>query len=376
MYVHVPFCVAKCRYCDFYSVPLADPDSRPAAYVRAVLTEWNLRRDEVDAPLRSVFLGGGTPTALGPDLLERLLAPLVERCDAETEFSVEANPATVTPELACVLAGSGVNRVNLGVQSFSDPVLRRLGRLHDARQARYAWEVLRRAGIANLGLDLIYGIPGQSPADLAHSLDQAVALGAGHVSCYCLGIEPGTPMAEDERKGLLTPLDDAEQAEQYQLCCQMLTSCGYDHYEISNFAAPGLRCRQNLTYWLNEAYLGLGPGAASYIRGFRRTNEPDLEKYLQALSQEQLPPFQQERLSGLPALAEALMLALRLTEGVDRARLASRYGQDPVEAFPATIRRHSDGGALVVTPERLRLAEAFRFVSDAVFADFLAEADR
>lgn len=376
VYVHVPFCVAKCDYCDFYSVPLSGTDSRPGAYVRAVLAELELRRDEIALPLQSVFLGGGTPTALEPELLGRLLGNLAELCDDRTEFSIEANPVTVTPELAGLLAGGGVNRVNLGVQSFADPILQRLGRLHDADQARAAWDLLTCAGTANLGLDLIYGIPGQSRADLADSLDQAIAMGTEHVSCYCLGIEPGTPMAADVRTGLLEPMHDAEQAEQYAQCWGKLTSAGYEHYEISNFARPGLRCRHNLTYWLNDSYLGLGPGAASYIKGVRRTNLPDLGLYLQAVARKEFPPCDQECLSGLPALAESLMLGLRLSEGVDRAQLTRRYGQDPVEAFPETVGRYQNCGAIVVTAERLRLAAGFRFVCDAIFADFLAEADR
>jgi oxygen-independent coproporphyrinogen-3 oxidase len=372
LYVHVPFCRGKCRYCGFYSVRLKASLAR--RYVRAAERELSSYAGRLSRPLASVFLGGGTPTCLGAELLGGLLEVLAPWLDERTEFSVEANPGTVDPTMARLLAAGGVNRVNLGAQSFEDKELRFLGRGHVAAEARRAVQSLRAAGVRNLGLDLIYGIPGQTLGTWRSSLAEALALRPEHLSCYALSIEKDTPLEADLRAGRIEEADEALQAACYRHAIAAAREAGLQHYEISNFAREGRRCRHHLTYWRNQPYLGIGPAAASYLDGRRRTNAADLDAYLQALEAGGLPPASQERLTGRAGMAETVMLALRLTEGLERQAFRARYGCDVVDAFPFSISRYEALGALQVTDADVRIAGDWLFVSDTILADILSEA--
>jgi oxygen-independent coproporphyrinogen III oxidase len=344
------------------------------AWLEAVSAEWAARRHEVSPPLRSVFVGGGTPTVLGADRLGRLLGLLANWIGGRAEVTVEANPAMLTPDLCRALAEGGVNRVSLGAQSFREAELALLGRLHGPTDIDRACDAFRRAGVNRLSLDLIYGLPGQSLADWRDTVRRAVTLGVGHLSCYALGIEPGTPLAADVRAGRQLPADEDLQREMFYCLDDDLADAGLRRYELSNFAQAGQACEHNLTYWHNGAYLGLGPAAASCIDGVRRTNRPDLDRYCQTLRGGQLPPAEQERLEGDRALAETLMLGLRLIGGLDIGDLTARFGISPVEVFPKTARRYRQMGLLHVENDRIRLDRQAWFVSDAILADFLTEA--
>lgn len=371
LYVHVPLCLAKCRYCDFYSLPM---DSKTAGrFVRMVVGELDLHRDCLSHPLETLFIGGGTPTALGADLLAELLAAMGPLINNATEFSVEANPGTFDDSVAEALAAGGVNRVNFGVQSFRDSELRALGRIHNARQACEAVRLARSRGFARVGLDLMYGIPGQSLEDWRDNLRQAMELEIDHLSCYALSFEPRTPLGQDLARGAVAEMPDQEQKACYHSTIDLAGKAGFEHYEISNFARPGARCRHNLTYWRNETYLGLGPAAASYIAASRRTNRPDLPAYLHALESNSPPPADCETLPLRGRMAETAMLGLRLIEGLDRRAFAQRFGQDPTEAFPQSIRRYVQQGALLVTPSHIRLASWALFASDTILADIISE---
>ena len=372
LYVHVPFCVRKCRYCDFYSRPYADAAARQ--YLGAVLPELHRQRRHLTHPLASAYIGGGTPTSLDPELLHELLSAVRPLVGEATEFSVEANPCTLTPPIADALAACGVNRVTLGAQSFEAAELETLGRSHTADETATATRRLRRAGIGSLGLDLIYGIPGQTVESWGRSLAAALALRPAHLSCYALSFEPGTPLEADLRAGRVREMDEAEQRACYAAAIKAAGSAGLEHYELSNFARPGRRCVQNLAYWHNQAYVGVGPGAASFLNGRRWTNRPDLAAYVAALGNGRLPPAESERLTGRSAMAEALMLALRLIEGADRRAFAARYGGDPVQAFPLCLARYADLGAVIITSSHVRLAPEALFVADTILADLLAEA--
>jgi oxygen-independent coproporphyrinogen-3 oxidase len=371
LYVHVPFCVSKCAYCDFYSVPF----DRQAAkgYLEALGAELSMQGRRLSRPLESIFVGGGTPVSLPVELLDHLLDLLEPLAGAGTEFTVEANPGTVTPEKASLLAARKVNRVSLGVQSLEPAELAVLGRIHSAEQASEAIDLLRKQRIDNLSIDLIYGVPGQTASSWHRTLDRAAALHVGHVSMYGLTFEEGTPLHRDLLAGRVGAMPEEEQRACYYDGAAFLASEGLGQYEISSFARPARRCRHNLTYWLNEPYLGLGPAAASYVDGQRRTTIPDLEQYVRPLLAGSPPPCQAERLSGQDAMAEAMMLGLRLIEGVDRRAFARRYGCDPAEAFPSTIDRYTRVGALLVDNSHIRLAHESLYVSDSVIADVLSE---
>jgi oxygen-independent coproporphyrinogen III oxidase len=372
LYVHVPFCLRKCRYCDFYSRsydPLA-----AEAYVEAARLELRLGEPHLRTPLASVYIGGGTPTALALPLLERLLSAVRPLTDRQTEFTVEANPGTLSAPVAASLAELGVNRVSLGVQSFQAAELRMLGRIHTAQEAADALRVLRSAGIENLGLDLIYGIPGQTLTSWRESLGAAAGLQPEHLSVYGLSFEERTPLHEELQRGQVRAMDEETQRECYFEAIEWFQRSGLEHYEISNFARPGRRSRHNLTYWRNQTYLGIGPAAASYVQGTRRTNAPDLEAYVLALRAGQAAPCIEEQLPLPMVMAETLMLGLRLREGVDRREFAARFGQDPLAAFPASLGRYLDLGAIQTTELHIRIARESLFVSDTVLADIVAEA--
>lgn len=375
LYVHVPFCAAKCRYCDFYS--LAHDEALAGRYLQAALAELRLAGHCLHAPLRSIFVGGGTPSVLGPARLGELLAALQALADDHTEFSVEVNPGTLDAALAGVLADSGVTRINLGVQSLDDRELAVLGRIHTADQASQSVALLRETfgnKPLRLGLDLIYALPGQTLETWRASLEAALALEPQHLSCYALSYEAGTPLADDLHAGRLTEMDEDTQERCYRLAIEQATRSGLKHYEISNFAQPGFQCRHNLTYWHNLPYLGVGPSAASYVGGVRRTNTRDLGAWLAAIEAGHMPPCECESLTGRRLMAETLMLGLRLIEGVDRQAFADRFGADPLEAFPRTADKYLRLGALIVNPSNIRFSSQSLFVSDLILADLLAEA--
>jgi len=371
LYLHVPFCRSKCRYCDFYSVGF---DAAAAeSFVRAAVAELSaaVAAGKLTTPLDSVYVGGGTPTVLGAEVLGRLFRAVAPLTGRDTEFTVEANPDSVNRAVVEVMAASAVNRVSLGVQSFQDGELRLLGRAHTARQAGRAVEALNSAGITNVSLDLIYGIPGQGLTSWTNSLGRAVGLPIEHLSCYGLSFEPGTPLGRDLAAGRVIEPPEQLQRDCYYAAIEAAESAGLVHYEISNFARPASRCRHNLAYWHNRPYLGIGPAAASYLAGVRRKNLPDLQAYTTAALNGRAPPSTAERLTGKAAMAEALMLALRLTDGVDRRAFAARYGCDPLEAFADSLSRYQRIGAVVATPARLRIDRDALFVSDSILAEIV-----
>ena len=298
---------------------------------------------------------------------------LGEYGDEHTEFSIEANPCTITGELADSLHNAGVNRVNIGAQSFVEAELEAMGRIHNSEQIQAAWETLRNAGRQRLGLDLIYAAPRQDLDSWRFSLEKALNLKPDHLSCYALTIENDTPIGRRRDSGEFVEMDDSDQVLCHHAAVQAASAAGLEQYEISNFAAPGKQCRHNLTYWRNEPYLGLGPAAASYIGGIRRTNDPDIEAYVKALQAGTPPPRQWEKLTGRAEMGETIMLALRMTQGVDRAAFVARFGMDITEAFGRTIQRYCSQGALILDPQRLRIAPEAMMVSNTIMADMLAE---
>ncbi|HOF17560.1 MAG TPA: radical SAM family heme chaperone HemW [Phycisphaerae bacterium] len=372
LYVHVPVCLSKCRYCDFYSRVVSADGAR--RFVQAVRIELDTCNSLLAKPLATIYVGGGTPTALDGPLLAELLGALKPLAGGQTEFTVEANPGTLDDRKADVLAGAGVNRASLGVQSFHPDELRRLGRIHTPDQARQAVAALRRAGVGNLSLDLMYALPGQTLETWTDSLRQALDLQPQHLSCYALSFEPGTPLHEDLAAGKVREMDEDLQRDCYDAARHLTAEAGLAQYEISNFARAGLECRHNLTYWRNEPYLGVGPAAASYLDGSRRTHAADLSAYVEAILAGRECPGESERLVGRAEMAETLMLGLRLTAGIDRAAFAARFGSDPAEAFPRSFARYRSLGAVQITPGRIAIAPDFLFVANEVLADLLAEA--
>lgn len=394
LYAHVPYCHTICGYCDFYSEVL---DKRAAgATAAALLAELEGWRREHRFSLETIFVGGGTPTTLPPAELRRLLAEL-HRCadpNADLEFTVEANPATVGPTVAEALAESGVTRVSIGAQSFDPRELRVLERIHRVEQVGETVAAIRRSGIRQVNLDLIFAVPGQTLEAWLRNLDAAIALSPDHLSCYGLTYELGTPLYGQLERGEVRRADNDLEAEMYEATVDRLAAAGYGQYEISNFARPGCRCRHNLVYWRNEPCLGIGPSAAGLVataeggcgpgdRGpggcgpggcgstLRYRNVPDTAAWARAVHAGERPWVESETLDPLARARETMMLWLRLTEGVDRGAFARRFGADPVELFADAIRTHAADGLLEIRDQRIRLTRRGLLLADTVIADFL-----
>ncbi len=364
LYVHLPFCAHRCGYCDF--VTAVGRRDEQASYVDALVAELALERDALAETIETVFLGGGTPTFTELGALERLLAAL----PAAREFTIEANPETVTPELAAVIRDSAVNRVSLGAQSFQPHLLEVLERAAQPEDVRRAVYLLRDANIDNISLDLIYGIPGQSPIELQRDLAEALALEPEHLSAYELEAKPGTRFthahgAELERQ--------AEAMESYfERVVETLTAAGYRWYETANFCrrpddvdARDLRAHHNLGYWLGHDYLGIGVGAVSTIENRRWRNRPSLGGYTKALDVGRRPPREVEELPADVRDLERVMLGLRLDEPLLVAEVGGRVDFDELERLEALgLAERHDG--------TLGLTRRGRFLGDGVTAALLA----
>jgi len=370
LYVHVPYCRRRCAYCDFHS-EILDTATVPAL-VDGLLADLEMYRRERPLEFDTLYVGGGTPTVLPPAELRRLLKHISDcRATEEAEFTVEANPATVTREVADVLVQAGVNRISVGAQSFQVTELRTLERTHEPSDVARTVRLCRECGLAQISLDLIFGIPGQTLKTWRRSLEAAAVLNVEHISCYALTYEPGTPFHQRRQAGLLTPVDPDLEADMYELALDLLPAAGYLQYEISNFARPGAECRHNLCYWHNLPYLGIGPSAAGFIDEVRYKNVTGVAAYLEAIRAARHPWAEQERLPRERRARETAMLLLRLTAGIQRGDFARRFGVDPLAMFSEAVGRHQADGLLEVSADHLRLTRAGRLLADHVIADFL-----
>ena len=360
LYVHLPFCSSRCGYCDFVTV--VGRRGEHASYVEALLAELALRRSALAADVETVFVGGGTPTFTDAASLERLLRAL----PTAAEVTVEANPETVTPDVARLLRASGVNRVSLGVQSFRPHLLRTLDRVADADDVRRAFYVLRDAAFDNISLDLVYGIPGQAAADLDADLAEAVALGPEHVSAYELEAKPGTRFTHTFGDELARQAEAME--DYFERVVSRLTAAGYRWYETANFCrregGRDLRSRHNLSYWLGRDYLGIGVGAVSTVGERRWRNTPRLASYVAALSRGEPPAAELELVPDPVRRAERVMLGLRLDGPLELDGLADVVDSAALDRLERLelVRR----GDRTVT-----LTERGRFLGGGVTAELL-----
>lgn len=365
LYVHVPFCLTRCGYCDFNTYEGLDHLS--GRYVAALAAEAGLvGGDWREESFVSVFFGGGTPTTLPATELVKLLYELQDRFAISTEAEVtsEANPDTVDePYLAAIRKG-GITRLSLGVQSFDPAVLAALERLHSSESARTAFGAARRAGFDEVNLDLIYGAHGEELESWRRTLVEAIGLGPDHVSCYALTIEPATPLGRKVASGALPAPDPDLQAEMYEVACELLAEAGYEHYEVSNWAKSGCRCVHNMGYWRGRAYLGLGAGAHSYREGRRWWNVRPPAQYLGLVEAGRRPVGGEERLSEDERRLEGLMLGLRTADGVSSERLDGVRANELIGHGLAARRGErialTDRGLLVANELVLRLVPTAR----------------
>ena len=367
-YVHVPFCAHRCGYCDF--TVIAGRDDLAGDYLRALQLELSGLGEprEVD----TLFIGGGTPTHLHPADLNRLLA-IVRRwlpLSPGGEFSIEANPAGFAVEQADVLQRHGVNRVSLGVQSFSTSLLGVLERDHDAAIIESAMRSLR-GRIDNFGFDLIYGVPGQSLSDWRKTLQQAVELQPAHVSTYGLTYEKGTSFWVRRERERLTPVEESVEAEMYSVGMTWLPEQGYAQYELSNFARPGFVSRHNAVYWQGLPYFGFGPGAAAYVGGTRRTNHRSVTTWLKRVLAGESGVGASETLTAEERAREALWLGLRQVCGIERELFASRFEVALDALVGGSLPKLIDAGWIADDGETIRLTRSGRLVADTVARELL-----
>ncbi len=364
-YIHVPFCAHHCGYCDFAIA--TGQDHLIELYLDALATELSTLGEP--QPVRTLFLGGGTPAHLTAAQLERLLSSVLRwlRLDVEgeSEFSIECNPDSLTGDKIAVLADHGVNRISLGAQSFHPELLAVLERAHNPEEITRAVERVRRR-IDNVSLDLIFGVPGQTESLWRADLARALALEPDHLSTYGLTYEKGTPLWKRRQRGQLRPLDESAELTLYALAIDTLEEAGFEHYEISNFARPGRRCLHNQTYWANEAYFGFGMGAARYVLGRRELNTRDLQRYIrQALSGESVT-WQSEELPPLERARETMAVQLRRAEGIDRAAFLTQTGFNLDAVAGAALAVHVDQGFLTDDGRSVLLTRRGKYVADAV----------
>ncbi|NOZ56824.1 MAG: radical SAM family heme chaperone HemW [Calditrichaeota bacterium] len=329
VYVHVPFCVRKCTYCAFYSVPLGERKP-PRSFLDALLKEVKLRQSELRGKtVTSVYFGGGTPSLLPPTWVGSLLNELagVASFSPSVEITLECNPGTTEHQSLRAYRDAGVNRLSVGIQSFHDVLLRFLGRIHSADEGRRTLAQARAAGFDNISADLIFGIPSQRIDDVLSDVQELVSFGVVHVSAYELTVEKGTPLADRARSGRVSMPDEATVAEMFLAIHARLEAAGFEHYEVSNYAHPGRRSRHNLTYWHRLPYVGLGPSAHSFNGRERSWNSASWEHYVEQLSKNERPLQGREVLSKSEALEEEIALSLRLAEGLDLDRFAAQYGE-------------------------------------------------
>lgn len=355
VYVHIPFCHSKCAYCDFYSI--AD-HRRINEYTTAVAVEWEARRHELGGqPVNTIYFGGGTPSLLPEDVFAAL-AGIFPKDNAE-EFTIEVNPEDVSAQAAEAWVNAGVNRVSMGVQSLVDSELAVVGRRHSADAALQALDTLRKAGITNISCDLIYGLPGQTLQSWRHSLETLLSTGISHLSAYCLSYEEGTRLYNMRRRGIVAEADDETINQMYAVLCDTARKAGFEHYEISNFALPGMHSRHNSSYWNYTPYLGLGPGAHSLgADGLRRYVPSKLNAYL--ASPHNAAVIDEE--DDTDRLNDLLLISLRTARGLDLSKI-------PAERRPELEKAAAEflaNGLLLSEAGTWRIPEAGWLVSDAV----------
>lgn len=401
VYVHFPWCLAKCPYCDFLSLPLRshdDSSSRPdptatrdslphARYADSILRELDLRDVDFErGPLTSIFVGGGTPSLWHPNSLGRVIQHIVDRFGVEAsaiEVTAEANPSSLDPTHLDALAEAKINRLSIGVQSFNPERLKFLGRLHDGEQARRAIRWAKTSKVARVSADLIYGIAGQTPEDALSEVQELVELGLTHISAYTLTIEDNTRFGDLARRGKLPLLDEGRVAESYTTVSEELERLGFEHYEISNFARPGQESQHNLGYWEGRDYLGLGVGAVGTITTrsdasrVRYKNLKGVERYMNVLSDATSSGPHQvsaetEVIRGETALIESLMLGLRTSRGVDLEAERVRRGINPwTVARGRAIEKLAAQGQLEVQGSTLRIPKKHWIIADSVIRELI-----
>ena len=373
LYLHIPFCLKKCIYCDFFSVASSD-EKLKKSYISAIIREMALhRKKNQGVKLTSIYLGGGTPTVLSGLQLQEILGACFSKypIDEMAEITIEANPGTIDLEKCKLLFQAGANRLSLGVQSSDDKMLKKLGRIHTTEDSLAAYHSAREAGFKNINIDIMFGLPNQSKIGFEETLTEVIKLKPEHISLYALSLEPETPLGHLVATGKIKLPSDDFTNKLFLRAIALLGENNYEHYEISNFALPGKRCIHNQLYWNYQPYLGLGAGAATFMSNKRYRNYQDLELYIELLNFGIIPIEYQEMLSSSERMSERVILKLRMMEGLSRAEFKELFGA-PIEHFYGKpLQDLKEQGLLAESKTRYYLTKKGISLANNVFLEFL-----
>ncbi|MCY9307940.1 radical SAM family heme chaperone HemW [Bacillus inaquosorum] len=374
-YIHIPFCEHICHYCDFNKYFI---QSQPVdEYLNALEQEMINTIAKTGQPdLKTIFIGGGTPTSLSEEQLKKLMDTIIrvlKPSSALSEFAVEANPDDLSAGKLKILKEAGVNRLSFGVQTFEDDLLEKIGRVHKQKDVFASFERAREIGFDNISLDLMFGLPGQTLKHLDHSLNTTLSLDAEHYSVYSLIVEPKTVFYNLMRKGRLHLPPQEQEAEMYEMVMGRMEAHGIHQYEISNFAKAGMESKHNLTYWSNEEYFGFGAGAHGYISGTRTVNVGPVKHYIDLIAEKGFPYRDTHEVTIEEQIEEEMFLGLRKTAGVSKKRFAEKYGRSLDELFPSVLKDLAEKGLIHNSESAVCLTHQGKLLGNEVFGAFLGE---
>ena len=369
IYIHIPFCKTRCIYCGFYSTTLLDMRNE---YIDAVCREMKLRKNYLNEPISTIYLGGGTPSMLDENNLNKLFLYInnVYSVNANAEITMECNPDDVTPEFANIISRLPINRVSMGAQTFSDKRLALLHRRHNAGEVSKAVMLLRKAGIHNISIDLMFGFPNESLEQWKEDIATALALNVEHISAYSLMYEEGTPLWNMLKNGKIEEIDDDLSIAMYNELVSQLTASGYEHYEISNFAKPGFRSRHNSSYWHQVPYIGLGAAAHSFDMKSRQWNVADVRKYIKSINSN-IIPMERETLDKDTIMNDIITTALRTSDGIDLKKVENMLGSEYSNQVVKNAAKHIDEGLLELKDGRIKLTKKGIYISDMIMSDIM-----
>lgn len=367
IYLHIPFCRQACHYCNFH---FSVSHEKMPEMVAAITKEARLQKAFLKGQVDTIYFGGGTPSLLPGDHLQEILSVLKEHytISEDAEITLETNPDDINPDSVLHWKQAGINRLSIGIQSFSDTDLQWMNRAHTAGQAETSIELAKQAGFQNITIDLIYGTPGLSDNQWQLNLQKAIDFQIPHISCYALTVEPNTALANHIDKKKSADVDPDTQARHFSILTQSMQHAGYEHYEISNFARPGFRSRHNSSYWQGQTYLGLGPSAHSFNGTRRQWNISNNSLYLQSLQQD-LIPFESEDLTTIQMFNEFIMIRLRTLEGISLTELTENFDGEKTETLIQAARKYVVTGHLLMSDSHIRLSESGKFLADGIAAD-------
>jgi len=373
LYLHFPFCISKCPYCDFNSYQLKE-DNQISSYISALYQEINAYSQKLKkSNITTIYLGGGTPTILSGVQIYNILKFCKEKftIEKDAEITIEANPGTLDGEKLKLLIESGINRLSLGAQSFNNLFLKKLGRIHNTQDIIDSYSFAREIGFSNINIDIMFALPGQTTEDLQVTLKKAVSLKPDHLSLYNLTIKSETEYYKKYKRGKLKLPTEDEEFDMYNWAINFLEESGFEHYEIANFARPHKRSMHNLIYWQNKPYLGIGAGAYSFIRGYRYMNFKDPVIYIKEVMNGKLPVDNGEKLSLRKRMIETIILSLRTKDGVGYKKFKARFGVNLNDIFPGQIKKLVNLGLLKKDNYRIKLTKKGVFLANTVFREFV-----